>query len=48
MRTLNTLQSNAAYLEKTKAERDKKRHLSVPETVQTAERVGLTVSVSIG
>ena len=42
--TLNTLQSNAAYLEKTKAERDRKRHLSLPQTIETAKRVGITVS----
>jgi hypothetical protein len=43
VRTLNTLQSNAAYIEKTKAERDRRRHLSIPETIETAKRVGITV-----
>jgi hypothetical protein len=44
VQTLNTLQSNAVTLEKIKAERDKKRHLSLPETIAHAERIGITVS----
>ena len=45
MCALNTLQSNAATIARTVAERDKKRHLSIPETIQHAKRAGLSVSV---
>ena len=40
---LNTLQSNAAVLEKTKKERDRNRHLNGPATIGFAARTGLTV-----
>ena len=44
MRALNTLQSNAAVLEKSKKERDRNRHLNIPQTMVFAERAGVVVS----
>jgi len=41
---LNTLQSNAAVLEVVRATRDAQRHLSVPQTIEMAKRVGVMVS----
>ena len=43
VRTLNTLQSNAAVLEKARAERQRNRHLNLPNTISFAERVGIQV-----
>ena len=42
---LNTLQSNAATVEKIKEQKDAKRHVQIAETVQTAERAGVSVSI---
>ena len=41
---LNTLQSNAAVLEKVKQERRLHRERNLPETLEFAERLGITVS----
>ncbi|ELT92360.1 hypothetical protein CAPTEDRAFT_191238 [Capitella teleta] len=43
VQALNTLQTNAVVLEKIKTERDKKRFLSIPETISQANRVGITL-----
>merc|ERR1711976_1143648 len=43
VRALNTLQSNAAVLEKVRAERDRKRHMSLPDTIEQAARAGITL-----
>ena len=41
---LNTLQSNATTLAKTKDERDMNRYQSIPDTLNAAAVVGITVS----
>jgi len=41
--TLNTLQSNAAVIESIRVTRDAQRHLSLPETLEAANRIGVKV-----
>lgn len=43
VKTLNTLQSNAQTLEKTRLTRDKLAPLHVPNMIKWASRVGITV-----
>jgi len=40
---LNTLQSNAAVIETLKATREARQHLSIPQTVEMAQRAGVMV-----
>lgn len=43
VKTLNTLQSNAATIEKIRSTQDRNRHQSIPETIEMAARVGITL-----
>ncbi|XP_064649817.1 folylpolyglutamate synthase, mitochondrial-like isoform X2 [Lineus longissimus] len=43
VRALNTLQSNAFTLEKARKERDRLRHLNIPDTIRYCQRTGLSL-----
>ena len=43
VRTLNTLQSNAAVIDKIKKERAENKHMIHSQTIEFANRAGLTV-----
>ncbi|XP_074655770.1 folylpolyglutamate synthase, mitochondrial-like isoform X2 [Tubulanus polymorphus] len=44
VRTLNTLQSNFAVLEKTRLGKDRERHKNIPETIEFCNRAGVTLN----
>jgi folylpolyglutamate synthase len=44
VRALNTLQSNAAVIEKIREERHKVRHLQLPQTIEMTQRAGVSLS----